>query len=156
MSMTLTIRLPSRRSLARTALAVIAAALLVGAGVFVAAQLSRGGEIGDFTEGYQLQEIRLCDGTVLVGYLGSESGGYVVVGMAADVRQGSGSQAGVTIVQLLKIDPVDATGDVLLLRGQIVAIMNVAPGSALETAYRQAIGELPPASIQPQLSPAAS
>ena len=153
MSRTLTVRLPSATTLARLALAVVAAVAILAVGAFAGSRLLSPGEASRFARAGYLQEIRLVDGTVIVGQLQDDTGGYLRVAGAAEVRAGSGTQAGTMIVQVIATDPVDATGDMLIADGQVVAIMNVASGSGLETAYRQATGQIPaptPAPSQPQ------
>lgn len=92
-----------------------------------------------------------------MGYLEDDAGGYLTITGAAEVRAGSGTQAGSTIEQVITTDPVDATGDMLISDGQVIAIINVTAGSGLETAYRQATGQIPaPTSAPTQASPTAS
>jgi hypothetical protein len=156
MSPTLTVRLPNAVQLARGFLALVAAIAIIAAGVFVASRLTSVGEVRGFAQSGHLQEIRLADGTVVVGQIENDAGGYLTIDGAAEVRAGSGAQAGATIVQMISADPVDAGGEMLIPDGQIVAIMNVTTGSGLETAYRQATGQLPAPSPAPSAIPSAS
>jgi hypothetical protein len=156
MSRTLTVRLPNAIQLARGFLILVAAIAIIAAGAFVASRLTSAGAVRGFAQSGRLQEIRLTDGTVVVGQIESDAGGYLTIDGAAEVRAGSGTQAGATIVQMITADPVDAGGEMLIADGQIVAIMNVTTGSGLETAYRQATGQLPAPSPAPSARPSAS
>jgi hypothetical protein len=143
--------------LARGALVLVVVAAIIAAGAFVGTRLTSGTETRRFAQADHLQEIRLTDGTVVVGHFEDDAGGYMRIGGAAEVRAGSGAQAGAMIVQLIVADPVDATGEMLVPTGQIVSIMNVTSGSGLETAYRQATGEIPaPTPTRPPASPQTS
>jgi hypothetical protein len=139
---TVTIRLPSPAVVARLALAALAAVAVVAAGVFVGTRLTSPDEVQTFAQGAPLQEIRLADGTVVVGRVSAVGSAYLRLSGAADVTSGTGEQAGATVVRMITAEPVDASGAMLISRDQVVSIMNVASGSELETAYRQASGQL--------------
>lgn len=153
MSRTLTVHLPSATQLVRGALAVLVVLAVIGGGALVGSRLTTAGEARSFAQSGRLQEVRLADGSVIVGFLDDDAGGYLRLSGAAEVRAGTGSQAGATIVQVIGTDPVDATGDMLISNGQVVAIMNVAAGSGLETAYRQATGQIPAPTAGPTQAP---
>jgi hypothetical protein len=153
---TVTVRLPSPALVARLALAAIAAVAVVAAGVFVGTRLTSPDEVQTFAQGAPLQEIRLADGTVVVGEVSAVGAEYLHLSGAADVTSGSGEQAGATVVRMITAEPVDANGAMLISRDQVISIMNVVPGSQLETAYRQASGQLQKPTSAPAGSPGAT
>jgi hypothetical protein len=149
MSHTVTVRLPSLAQVVRVVVGAIVVIVVIGLGLLAWSQLNPASEPRSFAQAGRLQEITLVNGTVVVGQLKDDAGGYLRVSGAAEVSAGTGDQAGAMVVKMIATDPTDADGEVLISVSQVVTIMNVLPGSGLETAYRQASGELP----QPTTSP---
>lgn len=154
MPKSVTLQLPSPRNLIRTVwiLAAVAALLIVGIGVgnrlLTADPLTRLAEQG------AIQQVRVIAGVVYVGRVTSADRGFVRLADPAIVRQGgrgnAGSAAPQLVVEGLKVEPYDVAGELVIPVESIEWAGAVRPGSGLEAAYRQAVGQLP---AEPVASP---
>jgi hypothetical protein len=141
-SRSVTLPIPTAGRLVRVLVGVLIVAAMVGVGVRVGLWIVSPGPAAEFAAG-GLQQVQTAGGTY-VGRIVADDGTYVRIAAPAIVRPES-AESGRLLVQLLTADPFDLGGDILVPRTQVLLIGNVTAGSGLETAYRQAIGELPPA-----------
>ncbi len=154
MSRSLTLRVPTARTALTAIVVVLVAVVLIVAGVRIGWSLVSGGPIGELARGAALQEVHLANGTVYVGQLTAEDGGYLKLTDPAVLRQqasseGASASASQLIVQALFTDPYDSTGPVLIPRDQVTLVANVTSGSGLANAYDQALH----GGTQPQPTP---
>jgi len=141
-SRSVTLPIPTAGRLLRLLVGIVAVAAVVGIGVRLGLWFVLPGPAAEFAAA-GLQQVQTAGGTY-VGRVVADDGTYLRIAAPAIVRPES-AESGRLIVQLLTADPFDLGGDVLVPRAQVLLIGNVSAGSGLETAYRQAIGELPPA-----------
>ncbi len=144
MSRSLTVRVPSARGILLGVLAVVAAIVLVGLGIRVGVAFVVGGPSAQLARGFALQEVHLVNGTVYVGHLVSDDGGFLRLADPAVVRQQTATQTGDQaaapqfVVQALFTDPFDLSGDITVPQAQVVLVGNVSADSSLGRAYSQA------------------
>jgi hypothetical protein len=157
-SRSLTVSVPPRRRVGQVLLALALAAALLYLGVRIGRELTQPGPAARFAAPDALQELQLADGSVYVGRVVADEDGYLRLAGAAIVRpeQAQAGRSPRLLVVLVAADPQDIAGDLLIPREQVLYIGNVAASSGLETAYRQATGELPQASPQPGATPPTS
>lgn len=147
MSRSVTLALPPARQALRFLVALVAVVAIVLVGARIGAALISPGPAAEFGRGDSLQEVQTAGGTY-VGVIVADDGRYLRLVGAAIVRPESSTSERL-IVQMLTSSPFDLDGTVLIAREQVLFIGNVRPQSGLETAYRQATGELP----QPTAAP---
>jgi hypothetical protein len=159
-SRSLTVSVPPLRRIGQVLLALALAAALLYLGLRIGRELTQPGPAARFAVPGALQELQLADGSVYVGRIVADEDDYLRLAGAAIVRpeQAQAGQAGRLLVVLVSADPQDIAGDLLIPRDQVLYVGNVAPNSGLETAYRQATGELPqpspaPGATQPAATP---
>lgn len=152
MSRSVTVSLPSVSGIVRTVVLVVAALVLLAVGIRVGIGLLSPGPAADFGRDTGLQQV-LTTANTFVGRVVSDDGTYVRLAGPAIVRDASSSGSSQLVVQLLTVDPFDLDGDILIPRSQVVLVGNVTAGSGLETAYRQATGELPTPTLGPTPTP---
>jgi hypothetical protein len=150
-SRSLTVSVPSARRIGQVLLAIALAIALLYLGLRIGRALTEGGPAARFAAPGALQEIQLADGSFYLGRIVADEDDYVRLAGAAIVRsdQAQGGGGSRLIVQLVVAEPQSIAGDLLVPREQILYIGNVAANSGLETAYRQATGELPQPSAPP-------
>ena len=155
MSRSLTVAVPSPARMAKAVLAIAVGVLMVVVGLRIGGALLGSGAAKSLAAGAALQEVHTTQG-VYVGQVVAEDEGYLTLRTPAIVREEQGSEgtaSGRILVILLASEPYYVAGDVVLRRDQVVLVGNVAAGSPLDTAYRQATGELPPPTSAPSSSP---
>src|SRR5262245_44963867 len=136
----MTVAIPSPRRLARIVGTVLVVAVVLAIGVRLGTWAVSPGPAAELARSHALQQIVTSGGTYL-GHVVGDDGTYVRIARPAIVRPEQSTSN--LVVQLLAVDPYDLNGDILMPRSSILLIGNVAAGSGLETAYRQATGELP-------------
>jgi hypothetical protein len=147
-----TVALPSVSGVVRTILVIAVALALLAVGVRLGLAVLSPGPAADFGRGAPLQQVVTTTST-FVGQVVSDDGTYLRLHGPAIVRDASSAGSSQLIVQLLVADPFDLNGDILIPRSQVILIGNVASSSGLETAYRQATGELPAPTPGPTAAP---
>ena len=156
MSRSLTVAVPPPAQIARAIVAIVAAVLIVIVGLRIGGALLGPGGAKALSAGGALQEIHTTQG-VYVGQVVAEDESYITLRTPAIVREEPAADgatgSGRILVILLAADPYFVAGDVVLPRDQVVLVGNVMTGSPLETAYRQATGELPAPSAAPSSAP---
>lgn len=161
MTRSVTVSLPPWRRVL-TVLAVLGLLFLIVLGGFlVGLRLLGPGPAEGLDAAARVHQVHLDDGSVYLGRIVSEGDGYVRLGVPAVIRPSDAEQQDPRgpqlIVQLLATEPYSLSGDVLIARSQVTLVGPVIAGSGLETAYRQATGELPPPPAPaPQPSPGRS
>jgi hypothetical protein len=133
------------RRIGQLVLLVALGIALVYLGLKVGQALTDPGAARRLADPGKLQEVQLADGSVYVGALVGEEGDYLRLAGPAIIQsdQGQGGQQGQLVVQLMAAEPRSIAGELLIPRDQVLYLGNVTSGSGLETAYRQATGQLP-------------
>jgi hypothetical protein len=156
LSRSLTVALPSPARVAKAVVAIAAAVLIVIVGLRIGGSLLGPAAAKALSAGGALQEIHTTQG-LYVGQVVAEDESYISLRTPAVVREeqatDGGTPSGRILVILLASEPYYVAGDVVLPRNQVVLVGNVTPGSPLDTAYRQATGELPAPSATPSSAP---
>jgi len=152
LSRSVTLAVPSASGLVRTILTIAVALALVAIGVRLGFGLLSPGPAAEFAQDGRLQQVVTTTNT-FVGQVVSDDGTYLRLRGPAIVRDASSDADSQLIVQLLVADPFDLDGEILVVRSEVVLIGNVLAGSGLETAYRQATGELPQPTSGPTPAP---
>lgn len=156
MNRSLTVAVPSSAQIVKAILGIGIAVLIVFVGLRLGGSLLGPAGAQALSTGSGLQEIHTTQG-VYVGQLVKEDDSYLSLRTPAVVREAQdadgGSGSGRILVILLASEPYYIAGDVVLPRDQVILVGNVTPGSPLDTAYRQATGELPPPSSTPSSAP---
>jgi hypothetical protein len=107
--------------------------------------LTRPSAVDSLTARGHLMEVHLATGVILVGRFEGSSDGFLHLSLAATITtSGSTPETAQNVVELLSLDPYDLAGDILIAHQQVLLAGPVAAGSALENAYRQALGEPAP------------
>jgi len=143
MSPSVTVSLPSRQTVGRTALWVGAVVVVLLAGLAFG-RLVGSGPVSRLSGGGGLYEVHLASGSVYLGFIASETDGYLRLSAPAAVVPDSEDSTGSRfLVQLLDGDPYDIGGDALIPTEQVALIGVVGADSGLAAAYRQASGQAP-------------
>lgn len=153
MSRSLTVPVPPASRVVRWVAAVVLVVVLLVAGIRLGAILTARDPLLALADAAPVQQVQTVNG-VYLGRIVAVDGDYIRLYAPAVVREtdGEGQEAPQMIVIQLGRQPFDLGGDVLIPRAQVLLVGNVAGSSALEVAYRQAIGDLP----QPTPAPSAS
>jgi hypothetical protein len=152
LSRSVTVAVPSVSGIVRIVLALVVAVVLLAVGVRIGLALLSPGTAAEFADDGRLQQVVTVTDT-FVGRVVSDDGTYLRLRGPAVVRDASSSSQGQLIVQLLVADPFDLDGEILVARSEVILVGNVLVGSGLETAYRQATGELPAPTPVPTAAP---
>jgi hypothetical protein len=127
-------------SIARVGTIVLLLVGFAAIGVVVGGLLSRGGPMAMAPAG-SLYEAHLVDGSVYLGELTGDTGGYVELSAPAIVLpEGGGDESTYRVVSLTN-DPYAIVGPVLIPREQILVIGAVAARTSIEQAYLDAIAK---------------
>ncbi len=151
MSRSLTVSLPPMVRVVQVIVALVVAVGLVYLGLRIGSALTAPAPAEGLSGGAALQEVHTTQG-VYLGKVAAEDGSYLRLASPAVVREEQaqgGGQSGRVLVILLAAEPYYVSGDILIPTSQVVLVGNVIPGSPLDTAYRQARGELPPPAATP-------
>lgn len=142
-----TVRLPSPRRVIWSVLTFVAVGALLMIGITVGNRLFAADPIQRLTVQGAIQQVGLRTGAVYVGRVIGADGGYVRVADPAIIRQtgadSSASAAPRLVVEGLTAEPYDVAGELVIPVESIEWAAAVRPGSGLEAAYRQAVGQLP-------------
>jgi len=152
LSRSVTVAVPTASGLIRTILALAVGTALVLAGARLGLALLSPGPAAEFALDGRLQQVVTTTNT-FVGQVVSDDGTYLRLRGPAIVRDASGDGSSQLIVQLLRVDPYDLDGEILVMRSEVILVGNVLAGSGLETAYRQATGDLPAPTSGPTVAP---
>ncbi|MCI0583584.1 MAG: hypothetical protein L0227_11975 [Chloroflexi bacterium] len=141
MSRSVTVPIPGVARVGRVLLVLVAAAVIALVGIRAGLWLVSPGPAAELTAD-GLAQIQTTSATY-VGRIVDDDGAYLRVADPAIIRPESGEPDARLLVQLLTAEPFNVAGEILIGREQVVLVGAVAAGSGLETAYRQATGDLP-------------
>lgn len=145
MSRSLTVSVPPPALIARWLGWLVLGVVVIVAGVIGGQTLTRRDSAVALAASTPLQQIQTSSG-VYLGKIVSADDNYLRIFGPAVLRENQPSASGQPpqlLVIRLTSEPFDLDGDVLIPRENVILIGNVARNSPLETAYRQAIGDLP-------------
>lgn len=142
-----TFQVPSPRRVIGTVGTLAAVGALLMIGIAVGNRLFAADPVARLTGQGAIQQVRVTTGAVYVGRAIGVDGNYVRLADPAIVRQSgtdnSPSTAPQLVVENLTVEPFDVAGELVIPVESIEWAAAVRPGSGLEAAYRQAIGQLP-------------
>jgi hypothetical protein len=152
MSASVTIDL--RRSL-RVGVVVVAAVLVVIAGIRIGQEATRTPAPLQLAAGGPLQAVYLANGSIYLGAIVGDDGTYLRLAGGAVIHSRPAPSGGNPVlgVDVLSTTPFNLAGDVLLPNAQVALIANVIVGSDIANAYIEASGVRSSPSASPVASP---
>jgi hypothetical protein len=146
MSRSLTLPVPSLRTVALTVVGIAAAIAVVVVVARLTASILSPSPVMDLASEGGLHEIQLLGGAVYVGTIVTDDGSMLRVARPAIVRQeqvpaaSPGAQGPRVIVQSLTTDPFGIAADIVIPLDQVIFVGVLQPTSSLGSAYSEAVG----------------
>ena len=159
MSRSLTLPVPSLRTVALTVVGIVVAIAVVFVVARLTASILSPSPIMDLAAEGGLHEVQVLGGAIYVGTIVTDDGSILRLARPAIVRQeqapaaSPGTQGSRVIVQSLTTDPFGIAADIAIPLDQVIFIGVLQPSSSLGVAYGEAVGLTQPPAATPGPSP---